>query len=134
MSVVIIREQLEVALVAASAGLATAYENVPFTTVPGVPYQRCNILFGTPINPTTDWFYRQPGFLQATLYYPLDNGAGPAQAQAMLLRVAFQRTYTYQLGKVTTIIDGTADIMPSSIDEDRFVIPVRIPFYANVLP
>jgi hypothetical protein len=134
MSAVIIRQLLETAATTASAGLATAYENVPYTTIPNVPFQRLDLLLGTPVNPTFDAFYREVGFLQVSLCYPLGNGSGAATTQAQLLRTAFPQGRTLVSGKVTLVISGAAYVLPSSVDDDRFVIPVRIPFYANVLP
>lgn len=133
MSIVVIRQQLETALAAINA-VQIVHENEDYTTIPGTPYQRAQMLFATPANPTLNGFYRELGFLQVTLYYPLKTGSGAAITQAETIREAFPNGRSFVTGKVTTIIGGTPIILPSSIDEDRYACPVRVPFYSNVYP
>jgi hypothetical protein len=135
-SFLIIRQQLETTLDAISAGqIETNYENVFYKPTKGVPFQRVQVVFATPENPTIgDNFYRELGFMQVTLYFPLQNGARDSATWAQTVRAAFYRGRTFVTGKVTTTISQTMSRLPSIVEDDRFVVPLRIPFFANVLP
>lgn len=136
MSLVIIRQQLEVAVAAITPAIDPVYENGPtYTPVVGRPYQRINILFARPENPTIgDGFYREIGFVQVTLCYPPGTGAGACDARAQLLRTSFPQGRSFVTGKVTTIISGTLEKLPGQVVVDRFETVTRVPFFANVLP
>jgi hypothetical protein len=133
MSLVVIRQQLEVAVAAALGSVKGVYENETYVPVAGVPHAQVNILFGEPLNPTFgDGFYREVGFVQILLRYPMKTGSGAANAAAQAIREAFPRGRTFVTGGVTTVISGTANALPSNEADDRFVLPVRVPFYSNV--
>ena len=135
MSLTVIRQQLETAFAAADGGLPTNYENVFYVPTKGVAFQRVQIVLGTPENPTVgDAFYRERGFIQVVLYYPLQTGPGDSVTRAQAIRDAFPRGRSFVTGKVTTIIEATMSRLPSIVEDDRFVVPVRIPFFSNVLP
>ncbi|MFD1189752.1 phage tail terminator-like protein [Phenylobacterium conjunctum] len=134
MSLLIVRQQLEQALDAITPKIDTAWENVFYVPTKGVPFQRVQLFYGEPENPTMDGFYRDVGFLQSTLYYPLQSGPGDAITRAQLLRTTFYRGRSFVSGKITTVIKGTAQRLPSIVEDDRFLVPVRVPFFANVLP
>lgn len=131
MSLVLIRSALEVALAAMSPALATAYENVPYTPVAGTPYQRVFLLSAPPENPEMGRFTRDHGILQVSLAYPLNAGPAVAAARAELIRDTFYRGRTFTSGGLSTTIERTPEIAPARIEEDRYVVPVRIRFYAN---
>lgn len=130
MSLVAIRSALETALAAITPAIATAWENTPYTPVTGTPYQRVYLLAAEPANPEMGRLTRDQGFMQVSLAYPL--GAGPAAptARAELIRAAFKRGATFAASGITTIIERTPEIAPGRVEEDRFVVPVRIRFYA----
>lgn len=137
MSVVVIRQLLETALQNIDANFATAWENVIFTPVNGIPYQQVTLMLATPQNPTFSSpaapdFTREIGYLQVSLQYP--QGAGPkdAMAKAQALRGVFFQGKTFTSGTITVIISGTPAIAPGRVDGDRWSIPVKIPFFANV--
>lgn len=133
MSSLVIRSLLETALAAMSPSLATQYENVPYSPVVGTPYQRVNLLLTEPAAiEMTGHFHREQGFLQVTLAYPLDTGAGAAQTRAELIRSTFYRGKTFTSGAVTVMIERHPEIAPARIEDDRYEIPVRIRFYANI--
>lgn len=136
MSLLVIRQQLETELNTVSTGqIATNFENVAYTPTIGVPFQRVHILFGTPENPTMgDNFYRERGIVQVTLHFPLQSGAKASATWAQTLRTAFYRGRVFSTGKVTTTIDETMSILPALVEGDWYVVPLRIPFFANVLP
>lgn len=137
MSAVIIRQLLEEAALAVDPTFATAWENVIFVPVSGTPYQQVVLMLATPQNPTfsnqaAPDFTREIGYLQITLHYP--QGAGPkdAYAKAQALRAVFFQGKTFTSGNITVIISGTPAIAPGRVDGDRWSIPVKIPFFANV--
>ena len=128
-----IRAALETRLVAMAPLLATQWENAAFVPVACTPYQAVSLLMATPQNPTLgDGFFRELGFLQVTLRYPQNAGAGAAGAQAQAIRAWFPRGLSLTAGGVSVTVSGTVDIQPGSIDGDRYAVPVRIPFFANI--
>lgn len=157
MSSVVIRRALETTLADISTGFDTAWENVKFTPTTGTPYQRVNLVLAPPTNPEMGRFTQERGFLQVALAYPLEGGPNAAQARAETIRATFRRgtsytaatadpgtmtldldfaaeTYAAWNGSVTTIISGTPEIAPALFEGDRYVVPVRIPFFANYTP
>jgi hypothetical protein len=136
MSMLVIRQQLETAIAAAAAGqIVTVFENVFYEPIKDTAFQRVDIMLATPENPSIgDNFYREKGFVQFTLYYPLAVGVGDGAAWAQALRTAFPRGRSFVTGKVTTVISETLASLPAIVVGDRFVMPLRMPFFANVLP
>ncbi len=132
MSAVLIRSALEVALAAMSPALATAYENAPYTPVVNTPYQRVTMLLAQPANDEFGPIYREQGFLQVSLAYPLNAGAAAATARAQLIRSTFARGNTFTASGTSVHVTKTPEILPGRVEEDRFVIPVRIPFHAHI--
>lgn len=129
--IVSIRAALEVALAAMSPALATAYENVPYAPVNGTPYQRVRLLPVDPDNPTMGRFVTERGVLQVSLYYPLDAGPAAAATRAELIRATFYRGASFTADGETVIVESTPTIAPALIADDRYVVPVRVPFYAH---
>ena len=131
MSAVAIRAALETAL-SGMAALSTAYENAPFTPVAGTAYQRVTVLFAEPDNSETASNYVERGFMQVSLCYPLGTGSAAVAARAELLRATFRRGLSFTSGSVSVWIIGTPEITPGFVDGDRYIVPVRIRFYASV--
>lgn len=134
MSLLSIRAALEVALAAMSPALATAYENTPFTPTVGTPYQRVYLLAADPLNPEMGTFTQDRGYLQISLAYPLNTGPGAALARAELIRDTFYRGRSFTAGGVTVIVEKTPEISPAIIEADRYVLPVKVRFFANYRP
>lgn len=132
MSAVKVRQGLEVALNAMSPALSTAWENSPFTPVAGTPYQRVTVLLAQPANPEIGDSYMEQGFMQVDLKYPLNAGPSAATARAELIRTTFYRGASFTASGVVTTIERTPEIMPGRVEEDRFVIPVRIRFFSHI--
>ena len=140
MSALLIRAALEVALAAMTPSLATAYENQNFTPVLGTPYQQVTLLLAEPDNSIIgrEGTYRQDGFLQIDLKYPLDGtpgatgGVSPATTRAELIRSIFYRGASFTASGVTVNIERTPEIMPARVEEDRWVVPARVRFYAFI--
>jgi hypothetical protein len=134
MSAVLVRAALEVALAAMTPALSTAYENAPFTPVVDTPYQRVTLLLAPPANNEIgrDGLYMEQGFMQVDLAYPLNAGPKPATARAELIRTTFYRGASFTASGVTVNIERTPEIMPARVEEDRYVVPVRVRFYAHI--
>jgi hypothetical protein len=137
MTALLVRSALEVALAAMTPALSTAYENAPFTPVAGTPYQRVTLLLAEPANVQFGPGYTEQGFLQVDLNYPLDGtpsatgGSKPATARAEAIRSTFYRGASFTASGVTVNIERTPEIMPARVEEDRFIVPVRIRFYSH---
>lgn len=133
MSAKAIRAALEARLNAMSPAVSTAYENVAFTPVSGTAFQRTNLLRANPDNPIIGTgFYRELGVFQVSLHYPLNAGPSPAETRAELVRTQFKRGTTLTSGGITVTIDGTPTIASGFVDGDRWVVPVSIPYWANI--
>lgn len=131
MSVVKCRGALEVAVNAMSPALATAWENVAFKPVTGQPYQRVSILFAEPGNEEYGPNYQELGYMQITLFYPHETGAGAAMARAELIRQTFKRGASFVNAGLTVVVSRTPEVMPAYNDGERFAVPVKVRFYAN---
>lgn len=135
MSATLVRAALETALAAMSPSVTTAWENTNFTPpADDTPYQRVSVLFADPENLEMSKSWTERGFMQVTLCYPNGKGAGPALTRAQLVRDTFFRGRTVSSGGINVLISGTPSILPALNDGGRFVLPVRIPFRANINP
>lgn len=133
MSQTAISNALETRLNAIASPIATAWENVEFTPVGGVPYQKVDILFAEPENPTFGAnFNRQRGFMQVQLRYPLNTGRQAALARAEAIKNWFPRGLSLSDSGVTAIVEKTPEISKGGVVEDRYVVNVRIRFFANL--
>lgn len=129
-----IRAALETALNAMSPSLATAWENVPFEPpAPTTAYQRATILLAQPNNTSIGGTFQEIGILQVDLMYPQDTGADAAEDRAALLRTTFKRGTSFTNSGITVTSERTPEIMPGRNEEGRFVIPVRIRFFAHII-
>lgn len=132
MSMVSIRAALEQRLNAMAPALATAWENTPYTPVAGTPYQRVFMLPLEPVNPEMGTGKQESGLFQITLCYPLSAGPAAAAARAELIRTQFPRKLSLTSGGVTVVISNTPEIGPAQFEQDRYTVPVRIKWYANL--
>lgn len=134
MSALIIRSLLETALAAMAPALATAAEGVPFRPTIGTPYQRVHLLLAEPDSiEMSGGHYREQGLFQITLCYPLDAGAIPSTQRAELIRKTFFRGKTLTGSGISLIVEEHPEIMPGVVEEDRYVLPVRVRFFANIV-
>lgn len=130
-----IRTALESKLNGISPALSTAWQNVAFTPVAGTPYQRVFLMPAEPDNPTMgDDFYREQGILQVSLMYPLQAGAGVAEARAEKIRTAFKRGTSMVSGSITVRISRTPEIGQGRVDGDRWHVPVKCTYFAGINP
>jgi hypothetical protein len=134
MSQIIIRSVLETKLATITPTVSTQYENVLFTPITNVPYQSSYLLMNTPDNPTLgDSFYREMGFFQVTLRYPIGKGTVDAMTQAEKIRALFKRGTSLTKNNITVLCDKTPDIRVLSQEVDRFVVMVRVSFTVDIL-
>lgn len=133
MSVIAIRAALETAIAGISPSLATAWENVDFTP-PGSdePYQEVFVRFAEPDNREIGRQYVQRGFAQVTLKYPKGAGSAAAAARAELLKSTLYRGLSLTSGGVTVTVEKTPEVAAGPADDERFVLIVRVRFYAPV--
>lgn len=133
MSSVLIRAALETKLAAMTPSIGTAYENIPLTPVAGTPYQSAYLMSADHDNSTMgDGHYREQGVFQVSLFYPLQAGAGVAAARAELIKTAFARGTSIVSGSVTVRIGKTPHIGQGRVDGDRWHVPVKIFWFADI--
>jgi len=111
----------------------TAWEGVAFAQVTGVPYQKVYLIPATPENPTFGGnFSREIGFCQVNLFYPIQRGTAAVMTRAELIRSTFPRGSTFSFSGVTVRILKTPTISPGVVDEESFMVPIRIPYQADI--
>lgn len=133
MSSVKIRNALETALNAMSPALSTSFENASFTPpVSTTAYQSATLLLAEPDNTVYGGTFQEMGLMQVDLNYPMQTGAGAAYARAELLRTTFARGESFTSSGTTVTILRTPEILPGRNVDGRYVLPVRIRFFANV--
>lgn len=133
MSLAAIRAALETRLAAIAPALETSWENVDFKPSSiNVPFQEVFLLPAEPDNTVFSSNYQEHGILQVTLDYPVSIGSKDVLARAQLIRNQFVRGTSYVSGGITVTIERTPEIGPAAPEDDRYRVPVRIRWYANV--
>lgn len=132
MSIISVRIALETALSGMSPALSTAFENTKFTPVAGTPYQLVHLLLASPDNSEFGSRHREQGYMQVKLMYPLQAGTAEVAARAELIRSTFKRGNTFSNGGVTVVIDKTPEIVPGTVEGDRYAVAVKVRFFANI--
>lgn len=135
MSLVKISAAFEKKLATIASNLSTAFENVAFTPVEGTPYQRVRILPAQPENPTLgDGYYREVGFFEIILFYPLNKGRGAAQAKAEAIKSHFYRGLSMTEGGLVVKVMRTPIIGSAIQDDKNYVLPISINYFAEINP
>jgi len=130
-----IRAALETELKRIDPAFPTAWENANFKTADGSAWQEVWLMLARPENPTMgDDFFRQRGYLQIDLKYPLNQGPGPAGTRGDMLAGAFKRGLSMTSGGITTTVEETPEVGAGSYEGDRYVVRVFVRFFANVQP
>jgi hypothetical protein len=128
-----IASALETKLNTSFGDLPTSWENVAFIQ-PAGPYQIATVMFANPENPTNgDGFYRQRGFMQVSLEYPLNTGRKDIFTRAEAIRTAFKKGLSLTVNGITTIVEKTPEISNGTENGERYVVYVRIRFFANIV-
>lgn len=122
--------------VAGSGGTVTAnlyaWENVEFAPVSGIPYQTGTLVRAKPDNPEMGASFRDRGFFQVDCVFPSQRGTSTAEARAELIRTTFKRGTTLSSGSVTLMVLETPHILPGYSAPGVFIVPVRIPYEAQI--
>lgn len=133
MSQTYIRNALENALAAIVPAIDIVHENQSYEPIAGRPYCEAYVLFATPSNPTMgDGFYQELGIFQVNLQYPTEVGTADAAARAQLIRDAFPRGATFAFSGVTVQVDRTPEIGAGTVDGDRWFLPIRVRWHADI--
>ena len=136
-----IRAALALQLQTVVPSIPTVHENAGYTPVAGAPYQRTMLMPAESANPSySDNLERATGIYQVLLCYPniISNGGiqgtSPAETQADLVKAAFPRGSSFTFGGITVQIGLTPTIATAIIAGDRYCVPVRIRYFANIQP
>jgi len=133
MSDQVIRALLETRLDTLAPSIPTVKENTSYTPVKGTTYQRVFVLMAQTENPTLgDGFKRERGILQVSLYFPEFAGTGDAIARAEAIKALFNRGTTLEQGSVRRQVYGSPYASPGRNDEGFYMLPVSVPFKADV--
>jgi hypothetical protein len=133
MTIAKIRAALETHLGTITPVIPTAFENVKYDPVVGVPYQKSFLKSNTPDDgQISSQTYFERGFYQVTLFYPLGTGPALAEARAQLIKDAFKRGTSVFSGGVTVIIMNAPSVSGSMVDGDRFTLPITINFQSQI--
>lgn len=135
MSAVAIQTALEVALAAISPALPTAHENNGFAKpADGSAYQEAWFLPAKPeaLEASGRW-RREQGIFQVTLKYPPKGGSLAAKTRADLIQSTFYHGRAIVGTGVVVQIGAPPEIGAGRNEDDRYVVPVKIPFYSNIL-
>jgi hypothetical protein len=108
----------------------SAWENVDFAPITGIPYQSGTLVPAKPDNIEIGPMYREQGFYQVDLAYPEQVGAKAPEARAALVRSTFKRGNTFSSNGVTVTIMGTPQVLQGYPSPGCWVVPVRIPYQA----
>lgn len=133
MSVVTIRAALEGALAAMLPALAAAWENAEYVPTPGTAHQRVYLLLAQPqMLEMSQNLHRERGYMQVSLFYPIGAGPSAAATRAELIRSTFYAGRDLVSSGTTVTIDGTPEIAPAMVEDDFYVLPVKVRFYSHV--
>lgn len=133
MSILKISAAFEKRLATIPTNISTAHENIPFTPVTGTPFQRVRLLPATPENPTLgDAYYREVGFFEIVLFYPLNTGRNLAQTKAEQIKAYFPRGLNISEAGINVVVPRTPTIATATQLDDRYVIPITVEYFAEI--
>lgn len=116
---------------AATAQLS-AWENIDFAPLTGIPYQAGQLIPSQPWNLEYGAAFLDTGIYQINLAYPAQVGANAAETRARLIQTTFKRGASFTANGTTLIITRTPFIMPGYPSPGCWVLPVRIYYQAQV--
>lgn len=132
MSLSLIRQALEDALADVAPEIETRLRNAPGNPPDDEPYQIVDLLMAQPGNDEYGASYAAEGVLHITLAYPTGKGSGPTERRAQALIDAFYRGRALVAGGLVISITRTPWVLPSIIDGDRYLTPVRVTFHTRI--
>lgn len=106
----------------------TAFENVTFVPIVGLPYEEPIVAMITPNDYALADGAQQRGIFQVALKYPIGQGSGAATARAEAIKAGFAKNLRLTSGGQLVKIMRTPEITRTGIDGDRDVTLVRIRF------
>lgn len=111
----------------------TSYEGDDYQPSIDVPYQRLLHLPDAPLNPTFgDGYRREVGAFTVFLNYPSSMSI-EAKERAEQIQALFFRGSTLLEGGLEVIIQRTPAITSGTQAADRYILPIRIQYFASVL-
>jgi len=132
MSLVAVRQALETAVDSITPSIETVWENTPFIPTEGVEYQMV-FLKRTIENPTRGSdHYRDEGFVQVDLMYPLERGTIFSELRTELILDKFKRGSVFAKDGINVHIDKTLELTASFPEDDRFRTVIRIEYHADI--
>ncbi|MBK7822932.1 MAG: hypothetical protein IPJ61_18280 [Tessaracoccus sp.] len=127
MSIATIRAALESRLNGMASPLPSAWENVSYTPITGVPWQRVNLLVNDPVDyAVSSDVVEQRGILQVTLYFPAGAGSAAAAARAQAIADRFAPVQTLISGATKVEILRTAHIAGGQVVDEWWCVPISI--------
>lgn len=127
-----IKQLCETRLKTLAPDFPTAWENVNFKPPVG-PFQVPTFLFADPdLKGSADAPYIQRGYMIVTLAYPTNQGGGAAQVKAESIRDYFYAGTTIVGETFNVVVETVPDISNGAVEGDRFIIRVRIRFFAHI--
>jgi hypothetical protein len=132
MSLTAIRAALEQAVESITPSIATAWENVEYRPIEGVPYQRVYIIYADPNNQEYGKNYQEIGMLSINLYYPSKTGANALEQRIELIRQKFARGATFTSGGISVVMNRTPAVGPSFSEDGRYMRNISARFYVNI--
>lgn len=136
MSLKLIRQALETRLNALGLPVGTvAWENVEFTPTSGTMFQKVSLMPSETVSlnkASTTELLREQGLLQVSVYGPLNKGMKDVYDRVELIRAQFPKGLTVTAGGVNVTISKRASVAPAMRDGEWIVVPVSIPYFANI--
>lgn len=114
------------------------FENLDYKPTPGKPYINVNFMFAQSQNPT----FTTPsglqhifdsGYIQFSLFHPIGLGRGASDAMQQSLRAIFKRGTSFTLTTGMVTIKDTPSLGTGRDTGDRWLVPVKVFFLANLL-
>lgn len=129
MSIVAIRAALETKLNALTPAISTAWENVIFTPVNGVPYQKVDLMIADNKDlVVSDSSFLVVGFMQVLLVYPIGSGVKSSTIRADLICNHFKRGLQLTNGGYIVEVNKSPRVSPAYIDGAYYKMPITISF------
>lgn len=133
MSEVKIRRALTDALKAMASHPLTQWENAPkIEPVDGSPYQEVVFLFAEPDNNEMGSAHVEYGLMQVTLCYPANKGTATAITRFEAIRSTFYRGQSFTYSGVKVTVWKTPSHLTPFIENGRYCVPVRVPFFSHI--
>lgn len=133
MSTLKISAAFEKRLATIPSNISTYHDNVSFEPVTGTPYQKIRLLPAKPENPTLgDAYYREVGFFEIVLFYPLNTGRNLAQTKAEQIKAYFPRRLNISEAGINVVVPRTPTIATATQLDDRYVIPITVEYFVEI--